>query len=74
MPPIIPAIPAKIPDGVEIANKTGELTGVENDVAIVFGEKNPYIICFMTDGLTAGGTAVEQIAEMSGLIYGFFNQ
>ncbi len=67
-------IPAKIPDGVEIANKTGELTGVENDVAIVFGEKNPYIICFMTDGLTAGGTAVEQIAEMSGLIYGFFNQ
>lgn len=67
-------IPAKIPDGVEIANKTGELTGVENDVAIVFGEKNPYIICFMTDGLTAGGTAVEQIAEMSGRIYGFFNQ
>ncbi len=67
-------IPAKIPDGVEIANKTGELTGVENDVAIVLGEKNPYIICFMTDGLTAGGTAVEQIAEMSGRIYGFFNQ
>lgn len=67
-------IPAKIPDGVEIANKTGELSGVENDAAIVFGDKNPYIICFMTDGLTAGGTAVEQIAEMSGRIYGFFNQ
>lgn len=67
-------IPAKIPDGVEIANKTGELTGVENDAGIVFGDKNAYIICFMTDGLADSGAAVEQIAEMSGRIYGFFNQ
>lgn len=67
-------IPAEIPDGVIIANKTGELSGIENDVAIVFGDKNPYIICFMTDGLTESGTAVECIAEMSGKIYGFFNQ
>lgn len=67
-------IPAQIPDGVEIANKTGELTGVESDVAIVFGEKNPYIICFMTDGVTDSSAAVGCIAEMSGRIYGFFNQ
>lgn len=67
-------IPAQIPDGVEIANKTGELTGVESDVAIVFGEKNPYIICFMTDGVTDSSAAVDCIAEMSGRIYGFFNQ
>lgn len=67
-------IPALIPEGVEIANKTGELTGVENDVAIVYGDENPYIICFMTDGLTDSSTAVECIAEMSGNIYGFFNQ
>lgn len=67
-------IPAQIPDGVKIANKTGELSGIENDVAIVFGDKNPYIICFMTDGLTDSSTAVECIAEMSGKIYGFFNQ
>lgn len=67
-------IPARIPDGVEIANKTGELSGVESDVAIVFGDKNPYIICIMTDGLTDSTTAIECIAEMSGMIYGFFNQ
>lgn len=67
-------IPAQIPDGVAIANKTGELTGVENDVAIVYGEKNPYIICIMTDGLTDSSVAVDCIAEMSGQIYGFFNQ
>ena len=67
-------IPAQIPDGVTIANKTGELTGLEDDVAIVYGDKNPYIICFMTDGLTDSGTAVDCIAEMSGKIYGFFNQ
>lgn len=67
-------IPARIPDGVEIANKTGELSGVESDVAIVFGDKNPYIICIMTDGLTDSSMAVDCIAEMSGRIYGFFNQ
>lgn len=67
-------IPAQIPDGVMIANKTGELTGLEDDVAIVYGDKNPYIICFMTDGLTDSSMAVECIAEMSGKIYGFFNQ
>lgn len=67
-------IPAQIPDGVTIANKTGELTGLESDVAIVFGDKNPYIICFMTDGLTDSSVAVDCIAEISGKIYGFFNQ
>ena len=67
-------IPAQIPDGVKIANKTGELTGLESDVAIVFGDKNPYIICFMTDGLTDSSVAVDCIAEISGRIYGFFNQ
>ncbi len=67
-------IPAQIPDGVVIANKTGELPGIENDAAIVFGDKNPYIICIMTDGLTDSSLGVNYIAGMSGNIYGFFNQ
>ena len=67
-------IPAQIPDGVTIANKTGELPGIENDAAIVYGDKNPYIICIMTDGLTDSTLAVNYIASMSGNIYGFFNQ
>lgn len=67
-------IPAQIPDGVTIANKTGELPGIENDAAIVYGDKNPYIICIMTDGLTDSTLAVNYMASMSGNIYGFFNQ
>ncbi len=67
-------IPAQIPDGVTIANKTGELPGIENDTAIVYGDKNPYIICIMTDGLTDSTLAVNYMANMSGNIYGFFNQ
>lgn len=67
-------IPALIPEGVSIANKTGELPGIENDAAIVYGDKNPYIICIMTDELTDSSLAVNYIAEMSGNIYGFFNQ
>lgn len=67
-------IPARIPDGVRIANKTGELPGIENDAAIVYGDKNPYIICIMTDGLTDSDLAVNYIAGMSGDIYGYLNQ
>lgn len=67
-------IPAQIPEGVTIANKTGELPGIENDAAIVYGDKNPYIICIMTDGLTDSTLAVNYMATMSGNIYGFFNQ
>ena len=34
------------------ANKTGDLDGVENEVAIVFNENGPhYIICIMSQGI-----------------------
>lgn len=38
----------KFPSDVIIANKTGELSDVENDVGIIFGEKCDFAIAFLT--------------------------
>ena len=66
-------IPAGVPRGVRTANKTGELTGVENDAAIVFSDACTYILCVMSDGV-ASGTAVRNIKNISGRVYAFLNQ
>ena len=61
-------IPAGLPDGVESANKTGELDTVENDAAIVFGD-TPYILCIMSENLSDVGAAQNNIAGISSDIY-----
>lgn len=62
-------IPAGLPQGVESANKTGELDDTENDVAIVFGKNSDYIICVMSGGLTDTASARAKIAEVSSETY-----
>ena len=41
-------IPALLPSNIEVANKTGENIGIENDAGIVFSSKGAYIVCFLT--------------------------
>ncbi len=60
-------IPAGLPHGTQVANKTGEITGVRSDVAIVepFGE-TPYILVVMTKELrdySAGISAIRRVAH-----------
>lgn len=66
-------IPASIPDGIEVANKTGELDDVQNDVAIVFGDV-PYIICIMSQGVSGEEGPVQAINNLSNAVYGYTNQ
>ena len=61
-------IPAGLPEGVESANKTGELDTVENDAAIVFAD-TPYILCIMSENLSDVGTAQNNIAGISADMY-----
>lgn len=61
-------IPAGLPEGIACANKTGELSRVENDTAIVFAPGGDYIFCVMSDRVSAGNAQAE-IKEMSGIIY-----
>ncbi len=62
-------LPAGIPDGVTVANKTGELANVENDAAIVFLNNSPYILCVMTEDVSDSYDAVEKLKTMSQHIY-----
>ncbi len=63
-------IPAGVPSGVPVANKTGSITGMEHDAAIVFppGQK-PYVLVVLTRGIKAGEEGEKLIARLSRLVY-----
>ena len=62
-------IPAQMPAGVSIANKTGELSDVENDAGIIYNSSNDLIIVFMSENVLQPGTAQSTIASLSRQIY-----
>ncbi|MCD8104669.1 MAG: class A beta-lactamase-related serine hydrolase [Lachnospiraceae bacterium] len=68
-------IPAGIPDGISVANKTGETDEESHDAAIVFGEKTDYILCVMSTGVDVmgAGNAGNIIKSISALVYEFLN-
>lgn len=55
----------KIPQGTLIANKTGELGDVENDIGIVLTDKDPFAIVVLTNGVTAVGNIRNAIADFA---------
>lgn len=63
-------IPAGLPAGVPVANKTGEVDGVRNDVAIVdpFGD-SPFVLCILTKHVTDYGSALRGISAISNAVY-----
>jgi beta-lactamase class A len=67
-------IPRNIPAGVRIANKPGELEGVRNDVAIVFAQNRPYVICVMTTYLHEERAGEEAIAAVSAAAFRMFDR
>ncbi len=67
-------IPAGITDGAIVANKTGELTDTENDVAIVFTDSGAYILCVMTNNLQDTTLARNTIAQAAIKTNFFINQ
>lgn len=66
-------IPAKLPEGIKVAHKTGELSRVRNDAGVVFLEGNPYVIVLMTKNLKGEDEAVENLAEISKIVYEYYN-
>ena len=68
-------IPAQMPAGVKVANKTGELGTVENDAGIIYDTgKTDCVIVFMSENLSAAGQAQVTIASSSVGIYNYFNE
>lgn len=69
-------IPAQLPEGVHTANKTGELSNVENDAGIIFDTAKgiDLVVCFMSENLTDTAAAQSTIADNTRLIYGYYNE
>ena len=61
---------AGLPEGIESANKTGELVGIENDAAVVYGLNTEYILVVMSDGNNVGTGPVVRISE---IVYDMLN-
>jgi beta-lactamase class A len=63
-------IPAGLPPGVRVAHKTGEITAVSHDAAIVYPPgKSPYVLVVLTRGLADGARSARLIADISSLVY-----
>jgi beta-lactamase class A len=63
-------LPALLPPGTEVANKTGDLPEVTHDVGIVYSPQPTYVIAVLSD---RGGES-EPIALLSRAIYDYFNR
>ena len=67
-------LPAGVPEGVQTANKTGELEDVENDVALVFAENGTYIVCVMMSDLQDTSVGRSVIVDISKQIYNYMQE
>lgn len=66
-------IPFYLPQGIEVAHKTGEINAVMNDGGIVFA-KRPYVLCILTDKAPGYNLAIRQVAELSKKVYDVLQQ
>lgn len=64
-------IPYPLPDNALCANKTGENSEAESDVAIVYSPECDYIICVITNN---SPTAIKDIRYISKITYEYFNK
>jgi beta-lactamase class A len=63
-------IPAGLPPGTRVAHKTGDITGIHHDAAIVFPEgEAPYILVVLTAGFADQAEADRKIVEVSRAIW-----
>jgi beta-lactamase class A len=63
-------IPAGLPPGTPVAHKTGSITGVLHDAAIVYPRgREPYVLVVLTRGISDERIARSLIADISRLAY-----
>jgi beta-lactamase class A len=63
-------IPAGVPEGVRVANKTGWITGINHDAAIVLPEgRPPYVLVVLTRGFHDREAARRVAREVSQKVY-----
>lgn len=64
-------IPAGLPSGTKVANKTGETDDYQHDAAIVYGPKTDYVVCIFSQ--TGEYYGINGIKKLSAKIYDYLN-
>jgi beta-lactamase class A len=63
-------IPAGLPPGTKVAHKTGWITGILHDAAIVYPKKGgPYVLVVLTGNIPDEHVAQHLIADISRIVY-----
>jgi beta-lactamase class A len=63
------AIPAGLPAGTRVAHKTGEVTKIHHDAAIVYGPR-PFVLVILVRGLAESKDSAALMADVTRLLYG----
>ncbi|MCD8337380.1 MAG: class A beta-lactamase-related serine hydrolase [Lachnospiraceae bacterium] len=66
-------IPAGLPEDVLCANKSGEMSSTQNAAALIYSDACDYILVVLSDGWNNTDTAISRIADLSAIVYEFFN-
>jgi beta-lactamase class A len=63
-------IPAGLPAGTKVAHKTGEITAVSHDAAVIYPPgRKPYVLVVLTKGIIEGAEASTLIADISRIVW-----
>jgi beta-lactamase class A len=63
-------IPAGLPPGTRVAHKTGEITAVSHDAAIVYPQgRRPYVLVVLTRGIQGGAESSALIADIARFVH-----
>ncbi|MGE5486098.1 MAG: serine hydrolase [Ignavibacteriales bacterium] len=63
-------LPARLPADIVVAHKEGDITGVSDDVGIVFA-RHPYILSILSQGQEDIEAGFAKIADISRLVYNY---
>jgi len=66
-------IPAGLPPGIAVAHKTGEITRIRHDAAIVYAAR-PFVLVVLIRGLDDGKKASALAAEITRVVYAASNR
>ncbi|MEO8194364.1 MAG: serine hydrolase [Gemmatimonadales bacterium] len=65
-------IPAGLPPGTRVAHKTGEITAVSHDAAVVYPSgRKPYVLVVLTRGIREGAASSALIADISRIVWAY---
>ncbi len=67
-------IPRGLPYSAVCANKTGELSDVQNDAAIIRGDTCTYVLVVMSEGNRTQRAGIREIGRISEMVYDFLNE